>query len=59
MAPTYERLVALNNKYDPTKFFNSNRNIQPTVDRKVWESRQSVLLNLNSGSERKSLVGAY
>jgi len=25
----YERLVALKSEYDPTNFFNSNRNIEP------------------------------
>jgi hypothetical protein len=30
-APTYERLVALKNKYDPTNLFRLNPNIQPTV----------------------------
>ena len=28
---TYERLVALKNKYDPTNFFRLNPNINPTV----------------------------
>ncbi len=28
---TYERLVALKNKYDPTNFFRLNQNIKPTV----------------------------
>ena len=28
---TYERLVALKNKYDPTNFFRINPNIKPTV----------------------------
>ena len=28
---TYERLVALKNKYDPTNFFRLNPNIKPTV----------------------------
>jgi hypothetical protein len=28
---TYERLVALKNKYDPTNLFRHNQNIQPTV----------------------------
>ena len=31
--PTYERLVALKNKYDPTNFFRLNQNIKPTRDR--------------------------
>jgi len=30
-AGTYERLVALKNKYDPTNFFHLNQNIKPTV----------------------------
>ena len=30
-AETYERLVALKNKYDPTNLFRLNKNIQPTV----------------------------
>jgi FAD/FMN-containing dehydrogenase len=28
---TYQRLVALKNKYDPTNFFRLNPNIKPTV----------------------------
>ncbi len=28
--PTYERLVALKNKYDPTNFFRVNQNIKPS-----------------------------
>lgn len=28
---TYERLVALKNKYDPTNFFRLNQNIPPTA----------------------------
>jgi FAD/FMN-containing dehydrogenase len=28
---TYERLVALKNKYDPTNLFRLNQNIKPTV----------------------------
>jgi hypothetical protein len=28
---TYDRLVALKNKYDPTNFFRLNPNIKPTV----------------------------
>jgi FAD/FMN-containing dehydrogenase len=28
---TYERLVALKNKYDPTNLFHHNQNIKPTV----------------------------
>jgi hypothetical protein len=30
-AATYERLVALKNKYDPTNLFRLNHNIKPTV----------------------------
>jgi hypothetical protein len=30
-ASTYERLVALKNKYDPTNLFRLNQNIKPTV----------------------------
>ena len=30
-ARTYERLVALKNKYDPTNFFRLNQNIKPTT----------------------------
>jgi FAD/FMN-containing dehydrogenase len=30
-AATYERLVALKDKYDPTNFFRMNQNIKPTV----------------------------
>jgi FAD binding domain/Berberine and berberine like len=29
--PNYDRLVALKNKYDPTKFFRMNHNIKPTI----------------------------
>jgi FAD/FMN-containing dehydrogenase len=29
--PTYDRLVALKNRYDPTNFFHFNQNIRPTV----------------------------
>ena len=28
---SYERLVALKNRYDPTNFFRLNQNIKPTV----------------------------
>ena len=27
--PNYERLVTLKNRYDPTDFFSSNRNVRP------------------------------
>ena len=30
-APTYERLVNLKNKYDPTNLFRHNQNVKPTV----------------------------
>ena len=29
--PSYERLVALKNKYDPANLFRLNQNIKPTV----------------------------
>ncbi|MCH8062226.1 MAG: FAD-binding oxidoreductase [Chloroflexi bacterium] len=31
-APTYDRLVTLKNKYDPTNLFRLNQNIKPTVE---------------------------
>lgn len=34
---TYERLVALKNKYDPTNLFRINHNIRPTAQRERWK----------------------
>jgi FAD/FMN-containing dehydrogenase len=35
---TYQRLVALKNRYDPTNFFNLNQNIRPTVQQRGKEA---------------------